>query len=135
MPATLKISEAAEASHVNVQTLRYYERIGLVKPTTRSGAGYRGYDADSVKRITFIKRAQSLGFTLDEVRDLLAIRLTPKARESARKKAREKLAVIREKISHLKSLERTLSGLVHDCEASESTGPCPILAELERSEK
>ena len=93
MQANFKISETAEAAQVNVQTLRYYERIGLVKPVLRSGSGYRGYNAESVKRITFIKRAQTLGFTLEEIRDLLALRITPKAREAARKKAKLKLAV------------------------------------------
>jgi DNA-binding transcriptional MerR regulator len=134
MRTTLKISEAAEAARVNIQTLRYYERIGLLKPLARTDAGYRGYDGESVKRVQFIKRAQSLGFTLDDVRDLLAIRITPRAREATRKKAKEKLTVIREKISQLKSLERTLSGLVHDCELGKSTTLCPILAELEGSD-
>jgi DNA-binding transcriptional MerR regulator len=132
MQPTLKIGETAEAAQVNVQTLRYYERIGLVKPITRSGAGYRGYDLDSVKRITFIKRAQALGFNLDEIRDLLALRITPRAREAARKAAKAKLETIREKITHLKQLERTLSALIVDCEAGENSGPCPILTEMER---
>jgi DNA-binding transcriptional MerR regulator len=132
MQPTLKIGETAEAAQVNVQTLRYYERIGLVKPITRSGAGYRGYDLDSVKRITFIKRAQALGFNLDEIRDLLALRITPRAREAVRKAAKAKLETIREKITHLKQLERTLSALIVDCEAGENSGPCPILAEMER---
>jgi DNA-binding transcriptional MerR regulator len=128
----MKIGQVAKEAQVNIQTLRYYERVGMIKPDSRDSSGYRAYDPDAVKRVTFIKKAQELGFTLVEIKDLLTLRgNSTQGRNLARKKASEKLAVIRGRIADLKSLEKTLRGLIKDCERGNLNGPCPILEKME----
>jgi len=130
----MKIGALAKQANVNIQTVRYYERIGILKATTRRDSGYRVYDQDSLKRLLFIKRAQELGFALDDIRELLNLRAsTPAARERVRKKAREKISEIRAKIADLKKLESNLKTLVHDCEHGPLSSPCPILERMEMS--
>ena len=72
---SLSISQVAKRGGVNIQTIRYYERQGLLAPTSRTEAGYRIFSAESVRRIRFIKRAQELGFSLKEIEDLLSLRI------------------------------------------------------------
>jgi MerR family copper efflux transcriptional regulator len=128
----MTIGQAAKKACVNAQTFRYYEKIGLLKPTFRRESGYRVYDEDAVKKVFFIKRAQELGFSLDEVRELLLLRFSSSsAKLRVRKKAEEKISAIRSKIRDLKKMEATLTNLVTDCELGELSGPCPILAQLE----
>src|SRR5262245_52483459 len=73
----LTIGVIARQAHVRIETLRYYERMGLVTPPPRNGANYRLYPAETVRRVQFIKRAQELGFSLKEITELLALRATP----------------------------------------------------------
>lgn len=128
----MKIGSLAKQAKVNIQTVRYYERIGILKATMRRNSGYRVYDHDSLKRLLFIKRAQELGFALDDIRDLLNLRAsTPAARERVRNKAREKISEIRAKIADLKKLESNLKTLVRDCEHGSLNSPCPILERME----
>lgn len=128
----MNIGSIAKQANVNIQTVRYYERIGILKPTERRDSGYRVYDEDSLRRLLFIKRAQELGFTLDDVRELLGLRATASAsREKVRAKAKEKIGDIRSKIAYLKRLESNLKKLVDACEHGSATGPCPILEKLE----
>ena len=74
----LRIGDVASKAGVNIETLRYYERRGILRSPKRSSAGYREYPTDTVRLIRFIKRAQELGFTLDEIEDLVALRQTPR---------------------------------------------------------
>jgi DNA-binding transcriptional MerR regulator len=128
----MNIGSLAKEAQVNVQTLRYYERLGILKPVQRRDSGYRVYDADSLQRVRFIKRAQDLGFSLSEIKDLLSLNISSAgSRTRARAKAKIKLAEIREKIAYLKKLESTLKQLVADCECGNSDDPCPILKKME----
>src|SRR3954447_14851925 len=74
---TLTIGELAQTCEINLETLRYYERVGLMQPPPRSGSGHRQYPASAAERLTFIRRAQTLGFTLTEIRELLNLRREP----------------------------------------------------------
>jgi MerR family mercuric resistance operon transcriptional regulator len=117
---------------VNVETLRFYERKGLLPEPPRRASGYREYSADSIPRIRFIKRAQELGFTLGEVRELLSLRVQPGTSPAAvRDRAEEKLAEIRRKIEDLRAIERALGRLTAACSGEGPLGECPILHHLE----
>lgn len=117
---------------MNVQTVRYYERRGLL-PDPRDGVGgYREYGDDVVDRLRFIKEAQAMGFTLKEVAELVALRRGDTARE-VRERAREKLEGIREKVAALRKLERNLVRLIAECPGSGSSSACSIMTRLESS--
>ena len=127
------ISEAAEQAGVNVQTLRYYERRGLLPKPPRRGSGYREFPDDAVRVVRFIKRAQELGFSLDEVEELLRLR-----RQSGRHRARiravaeQKVAQIDQKIAELERMKRALETLVHACHEGAAL-ECPIIEALDGS--
>ena len=127
----MKIGILARQANVNIQTVRYYEKIGILKPTLRRESGYRVYDSASLDRLLFIKRAQELGFTLTDIKELLSLQFSsPASRERARGKAKERVADIRQKIDYLEKLEATLKKLIRDCEHGAKTGPCPILKRM-----
>ncbi len=125
------ISKAAEQAGVNVQTLRYYERRGLLPRPPRRSSGYREFPEDSVRIVRFIKRAQELGFSLDEVEELLRLRRQP-ARNRARIRAvaEGKIAQIQQKIAELRRMEQALRSLVHACHEG-ATLECPIIEALD----
>ena len=130
MPLT--ISNVAREAGVNVQTLRYYERRGILEEPARTPAGYRQYDPETVTRIRFIKRAQDLGFTLDEVNELLDLRVDHGAACGAvETKARETVARVEEKLRQLSRMRDVLRDLVEACERRRKTEDCPILQALE----
>lgn len=132
---TLTTSEVAEQADVNIQTVRYYERRGLIPEPPRTSAGYRQYDGEHVARIRFIKRAQELGFTLEEAHELLQLRATPDAdRADVRAVAQDKIGEVEAKIRDLRRIRKTLDDLVEACEGHGSTSKCPILGALEVSE-
>jgi len=106
----LRIGDVAAQAGVNIETLRYYERRGILRSPKRSPAGYREYPTDTVRLIRFIKRAQELGFTLDEIEDLIALRQTPSTRRSkVRELATAKLHAIDKKIARLSAMRDALS--------------------------
>jgi len=128
----LTIGQLARQAHVNVETIRYYERRGLIAEPARNEAGYRQYSADFVARIRFIKRAQSLGFSLREIGELLALRVESRAAcEQVQQRAEAKIASIEAKIHALQNMQQTLVRLVAACENNELTGDCPILDALD----
>jgi len=131
----LKIGEVAERGGVNLQTIRYYEREGLLPEPPRLASGYRMFPESSVKRVRFIKRAQNLGFTLSEIKDLLSLRIDAK-RTSAevRTFAEAKLSDIEEKISTLKKMKRVLSELTGRCSGCGPSSECPILESIDSDE-
>lgn len=127
----LKTGEVAARAGVNVQTLRYYERRGLLKEPERRWSGYREYPPDTVQLIRFIKRAQELGFTLTEIEDLLRLRGDQRASCSeVRAAAEAKIEDIEKKIRALRAMKAALGVLVRSCTSDGSIRECPILEAL-----
>lgn len=132
MAAQLTIGQLARIVGVNVQTIRYYERLNLLEPSTRRPSGYRVYGQEEERRLRFIKKAQGLGFTLKEISELLTLRITSTAcRSNVQKRAQGKLVQVESKVHDLQVLARTLKQLIQTCEAGQSTDHCPILLSLE----
>lgn len=125
MNDTLTIGKLAERGGVNVETIRY-QRRGLLEEPPKPTGGFRRYSSDSVKRVRFIKRAQSLGFTLDEILGLLALD-ERKACLETRGIAANKLELIEQKIADLLKMKKSLARLVRACDASSTGAPCPII--------
>ncbi len=128
MHRPLTIGKLAESAGVNVETIRYYQRRGLISEPQKPAAGYRRYPADIVKRIRFIKRAQALGFTLEDVTGLLRLDAVGACTET-RDLAAHKLAVIDEKLSALNTMRTGLAALLAECDKGGSR-PCPIIQVL-----
>ncbi|MCB1939977.1 MAG: MerR family DNA-binding protein [Rhodocyclaceae bacterium] len=125
---SMTISQLARAAEVGVETVRYYQRRGLIAvPPTRSGI--RRYEAPTLVRLRFIRRAQGLGFSLEEIGDLLGLD-EHTDRVAARAIAREKLTQIEERIAQLQAMAHALRDLVACCEHSPAAQPCPILHTL-----
>lgn len=122
----LTIGTLAQRGGVHVETIRYYQRRGLLQEPTKPGRGFRQYTSDAVKRVRFIKRAQALGFTLGEIEGLLTLD-EGKACSETRKLAVHKLELIDEKISDLSQIKKALSRLVRACGTSSAGSPCPII--------
>ncbi len=128
----MKIGAVAAGADVNIQTVRYYERRGLLSKPPRTESNYRLYSEDGVRRVRFVKRARELGFSLKEIKELLTLRLKPTSRSSAVKaRATAKIADIQEKIRTLQRMKRALTKLTAACDGCGSTNECPILEALE----
>ena len=128
----LTIGQVAAVGNVNVQTIRYYERRGLLPAADRSPSGYRMYSYDAVARLRFIRHAQQLGFSLAEIHELLALRVrNGSSCRSVAEKTRTKLQVVERRIRDLERMRRTLRRLAAACSARRATDPCPILETLE----
>ncbi len=128
----LTIGQVANAADVNIQTVRYYERRGLVPTPRRTPAGYRQYAEDAVRRLRFIKHAQELGFSLREIQELLGLRVRHGAAcDPVERKTRRKIEVVEQRISDLKKMKRTLERLAAACAARRPTDDCPILEVLD----
>jgi len=125
----LSIGAFAESAGVNVETIRYYQRQGLLPQPDRPYGSIRRYGETDVARVRFVKSAQSLGFSLEEVASLLALDDGTHCDE-ARQIAEEKLADVRSKLADLHRIESVLATLVHDCCASHGTVSCPLIAAL-----
>ena len=123
---TLTIAGVADAAEVGVETVRYYERRGLIEQPKQKVGAYRRYDSKHVARIRFIKRAQDLGFTLEEVESLLALQ-DGTDRRSIRSIAARRLEQIRTRIADLRRIEKALGHVLHECEAQSGTPHCPII--------
>jgi len=130
----LSIGQLAAAAAVNTQTVRYYERRGLLSAAQRTRAGYRQFDREHVRRIRFIKRAQALGFSLQEIQELLALRVRDAATcARVERKTRDKIALVADKLQELERLKLTLDDLAASCRARRVTPECPILEALEEN--
>jgi MerR family copper efflux transcriptional regulator len=128
---SLTIGTLAKEAGVNVETVRYYERRGLIDQPLKPHGGFRRYPSELVGRIHFIKRAKELGFTLQEISELLVLRVDPaKTCEDVRHQAEDKITNITEKISTLQRMKETLLGLVDACDKQAPTNECPILETL-----
>lgn len=122
----------AAAAAVNAQTLRYYERRGLLPAPDRSASGYRAYPPEAVRRVRFIKRAQELGFSLDDVETLLHLAEGgPDGCDGVRTIAAAKVADLDQRIADLQALRDGLTRLVATCEKPRAERECPILHELD----
>ena len=131
----MKIGTAAEQAGVNVQTLRYYERRGLLPRLQRRPSGDRDFPNDAVRIVRFVKRAQNLGFTLDEVEELLRLR-NDKRRDRVRIRAvaERRVQQIDQKVAELHAMRGALSHLVHCCREGVTLN-CPIIEALDGAEE
>src|SRR5437763_1115130 len=128
----LRTGELAIQGGVNLETIRYYERRGLLPKPPRTSAGYRAFDAEAVRRLRFIKQAQALGFSLKEVRELLALRLNPRTScADVRRRAEAKIADIEEKLRGLRAMKKVLVRITAVCAGRGPVSECPILESLE----
>ncbi len=128
----MTIGQLAERAGVNIQTVRYYERRGLMPRPARTRAGYRQYRPEAADRLRFIKGAPELGFSLEVIAELLALRVKhASACATVEARARAKIAIVERKIGELQRMRSTLERLAAACEAREPTSECPILEALE----
>lgn len=133
---TLTIGKLAGRGGVSVQTVRYYERSGLLPKPSRAASGYRIYALDAVRRLTFIKQAQQLGFSLSEIQDLLSLRMQSGTTcADVRQRAREKILGVSKKIEDLQRIRSALTKLAAACRGNGPTSECPILETLENAKE
>lgn len=133
---TLTIGKVARRAGVGVETIRYYEREGIIQEPDRTESGYRKFPPDTVTRLRFIAHAKRLGFSLKEIAELLALQIdTPAtiACEEVREHAETKLREVQERIAALRRIEGVLTELVGNCQSRAPTDPCPILRSLENT--
>jgi len=123
------ISKLAKDANVGVETIRFYERKGLLEQPIKPMQGYRQYTEQALSRVLFIKRAQYLGFTLAEISSLLI--LSASNCEDVQQLAEQKLAVIEDKLRDLLNLKESLVSLVSDCKNNPSDKDCPIIQSLQ----
>jgi len=127
----MRSNEVAAGAGVNVQTLRYYERRGLLDVPPRSASGYRAYPADAVTTVRFIKRAQEHGFSLDEIEELMHLADGgPDDCEAARQLANMTMAKLAGKIADLQRMQRSLAQLVATCDRPRTDRHCPMIRAL-----
>lgn len=131
MALDLTIGRVAMLAGVNVETVRYYQRRRLIAEPDKPHMGYRRYPADIVKRIRFIKRAQALGFTLQEIIELLRLE-EARACAETRALAAHKMELIDRKLTGLAAMRKALAGLVQLCDRKQSAKGCPIIQVLEQ---
>ena len=129
----LTIGKLARAGDISPDALRYYEREGLLTPASKTDSGYRLYGEDAVRRVRFIQHAQSCGFTLAEIRDLLQLRLSDHACcDDVRRRAIEKKLQLAAKIRAIQKMSAALDVLIAGCAGGAlPVDDCPILAALE----
>ena len=126
MGTELTIGKLADAAGVNIETIRYYQRRGLLDEPPKPLGGHRRYAPELAKRVRFIKRAQALGFTLDEVGALLTLDAACACGET-RALAVRKLGLIEQKMADLAAMRQALGGLVQQCDAGDGGANCPII--------
>ncbi|MBI2753757.1 MAG: Hg(II)-responsive transcriptional regulator [Betaproteobacteria bacterium] len=129
MSSTLTIGRVAVAAGVNVETIRFYQRLSLLAEPARPPGGVRRYGGEFVARLRFIKRAQQLGFSLAEVQRLLVLE-DPQSCSKARSLAAEKLALVEARIADLERMRGVLKELMARCDVRRGKVACPIIATL-----
>ncbi len=129
----LTIGRLAREVGVNLETVRYYERRGLLQKPPRSASGYRLFPSDVARRLRFIRRTQELGFSLKEIRELLLLRVSRRTTsKDIRARTESKIADIEGKIRSLEYMKRTLRKLTNACEGCLPLAECPILESLDK---
>lgn len=128
----MTIKNVAEQSGVGVETVRFYEREGLIPEPPRTESGYRQFTPEAVSRLKFIKRAQALGFALPEIKELLVLKVARSAKpKDIRKKTKKKIADIEAKIQTLQRIKQTLEQITEACNKNGPLSDCPILKAFE----
>jgi MerR family copper efflux transcriptional regulator len=132
----LTIGRLAKQANVHVETLRYYERRGLIPIPWRTVANYRLYSRENLRQVKFIKQAQALGFSLKEIKQLLTLRTTPRARcADVRAYASQKIEDIDAKIRALARMRKALQNLRDECSGKGPATQCPILESLDSEQR
>lgn len=132
----LTIGQVARRAGVGVETVRFYERQGLIEEPPRRSSGYREYDDEVVSRLRFIRRAKELGFTLKEIKELLSLRHDPSTSAAdVRQRAEAKIADIESKVRTLQKMRKALRRLTSACCGHTSTAECPLLYALDHEEE
>lgn len=128
--STHSIGRLASLAGVGIDTVRYYERSGLLQPAGRSASGYRRYGDDELRQLRFIRRAQRLGFTLQEIQELMTVS-RQKGVRAVRAAAKDKLADVELRIAELVRMRKALASLVDACPGHGALADCPILRALD----
>ena len=129
MPQKMTISRLADAAGVNIETVRFYQRSGLIDEPERPSSGYRTYGDEHVRRIRFVKRAQLLGFTLEEIASLLKLEGSGTC-SSTRALATKKLALVEAKMGDLFAIRTALATMLARCDSETQETSCPIIQAL-----
>jgi MerR family copper efflux transcriptional regulator len=130
------IGQVAHRAGVGVETVRFYEREGLLEEPARRASGYRQYSEEAIKQIRFIKRAQQLGFSLKEIAELLTLRVDAETScEQAKERAAAKLAEVEMKMVELQRMRQALLHVASLCAGEGTKGRCPLLDVLEHDEE
>jgi MerR family transcriptional regulator, copper efflux regulator len=125
---SMKIGEVAKRSGVGIETIRYYEREGLLQEPERRPSGYRQYDESTINRLEYISRAKELGFTLAEIRELLELSFVAHTGcVHIRQRAEGKITDIENKIRNLQRMRRSLRSIVNQCKTKDSPHDCPLV--------
>lgn len=127
----LTIGRLAKQAQVNVETIRYYQRVGLIQEPEKPNEGFRVYPSEYISRVKFIKRAQELGFALKEIQDLLD--LGDGNCKEVQHLAEQKLDQIEERLNDLKSIKNALADLVNQCKANTENPCCALIDALNKS--
>lgn len=133
---TLTIGKVAQRANLGIETVRFYEREGLIDEPPRGTSGYRHYPESVVPRLLFIKRAKELRFTLNEIKDLLSLRLDPNTTcADVKQRAEGKIADVEEKMRSLRRMKKALVKLDESCSGRGPADECPILEALDPQER
>src|SRR5713101_600285 len=139
MAEAVHIGKAAKLASVSVDTIRFYQKLGLTKTATRSAGGYRLFDGEQIRDLKFVRHAQELGFSLNEIKELLALREKHHTCSEVQSMLKRKLTDVREKIKSLVRLEAELRGALHNCNRElrlkreiKHEDCCPLLTKLDR---
>ena len=130
MTKKLTISTIAKEIEISVETIRYYERIGLISQPEKPDKGYRVYDDEILEKLYFIKHAKKLGFSLKEISDMMII--GSKGCKETKEIASQKLQNIKNKINDLESISKTLEGLIRACDSNSEYKGCPIISAISK---
>ncbi|MEK6589578.1 MAG: MerR family DNA-binding protein [Nitrospinota bacterium] len=133
MDKKITIGRLAKLAGVNIQTIHYYERCGILHPVSKTESGYRLYGDEELKRLIFIRYAKEWGFTLKEIGELLELKTTPlSACNKVRRKTEDKLKAVERRIEELKRLRVVLKELITACEKRMPLEGCPILKSIDK---
>ncbi len=134
--SALKIGEVAKRSEIEIETIRYYERQGLLAEPDRRPSGCRQYDESVVSRLQFIRNAKELGFTLAEIKELLGLWFDVNTKcVHVRQRAEQKITNIEDKIRSLQKMKRSLEKIISQCENRDAVGDCPLWLGLDGLQK
>lgn len=125
---TMSIGTLSKETGIGIETIRFYERLGLIVPVGRKSSGYRIFDDNSLRALGFIKHAKELGFSLSEIQELLDLKADKKSKcQSVQLKAKAQLQAVEEKINHLERIRNVLSKLIEQCRQRKIDSECPLL--------